>query len=120
MPQPWRLSSRAPHHPPAAACSTMQAATLRGRDVAPAQPCWASSVAKNSLAFASCPQVQEVCQLVCLRSARLCAAAITGMLQRVGHPCGSRAAGGSGSAGPAPPVVVAVDGSVFEKYDKFR
>ncbi|KAL4423126.1 hypothetical protein ABPG77_004809 [Micractinium sp. CCAP 211/92] len=64
--------------------------------------------------------VQEVCQLVCLRSARLCAAAITGMLQRMGHPCGSRAAGGSGSAGPAPPVVVAVDGSVFEKYDKFR
>lgn len=65
-------------------------------------------------------QVQEVCQLVCLRSARLCAAAITGILQRVGHPCGSCGAGGSGSSGPAPPVVVAVDGSVFEKYGKYR
>lgn len=66
-----------------------------------------------------CLQVREVCQLVCLRGARLCAAAITGILQRVGHPCGSCAAGG-GDAGPAPPVVVAVDGSVFEKYAKYR
>ncbi|KAL4458290.1 hypothetical protein ABPG75_013155 [Micractinium tetrahymenae] len=66
--------------------------------------------------------VQEVCQLVCLRSARLCAAAITGVLQRVGHPCGSCSAGGggSGSGAPAPPVAIAVDGSVFEKYARFR
>ncbi|KAL4854923.1 Hexokinase-1 [Chlorella vulgaris] len=61
--------------------------------------------------------VQEVCQLVCLRSARLCAAAIAGVLKRIGHP------GGSGTAGqdvPVPCVVVAVDGSVFAKYPKYR
>jgi hexokinase len=62
-------------------------------------------------------QVQEVCQLVCLRSARLCAAAIAGVLKRIGHP------GGNGTAGqdvPVPRVVVAVDGSVFAKYPKYR
>lgn len=61
--------------------------------------------------------VQEVCQLVCLRSARLCAAAIAGVLKRIGHP------GGNGTAGqdvPVPRVVVAVDGSVFAKYPKYR
>lgn len=62
-----------------------------------------------------CLQVQEVCQLVCLRSARLCAAAIAGILKRVGHPCGT-----GSSQGTPPPVVVAVDGSVFAKYGQYR
>ena len=67
---------------------------------------------------------QEVCRLVCLRSARLCAAAIAVVLKRSGHPCGGGGGGGgpsssSGSSSP-PKVVVAVDGSVFTKYRQYR
>lgn len=61
-----------------------------------------------------------MCQLVCLRSARLCAAAIAGILQRAGHPCGGASASGGAASAPAPHVVVAVDGSVFAKYSKYR
>ncbi len=64
------------------------------------------------------PQVQEVCRLVCTRSARLTAAAIAGVLKRLGHPAGT---GGSSEGGAAPPrVVIAFDGSVFSKYSKYR
>lgn len=64
-------------------------------------------------------QVQEVCQLVCLRSARLCAAAIAGVLHKAGHPSGGSGSTGSNGSAP-PPVVVAVDGSVFAKYRSYR
>jgi hexokinase len=66
---------------------------------------------------------QEVCRLVCLRSARLCAAAIAGVLKRSGHPCGGGGAGdGPSSTGGSSSqrVVVAVDGSVFSKYRQYR
>ena len=64
-------------------------------------------------------QVQEVCRMVCTRSARLTAAAIAGVLTRLGHPAGM---GGSSSAGGIQPprVVIAFDGSVFSKYSKYR
>ena len=62
------------------------------------------------------PQVQEVCALVCTRSARLTAAAIAGVLKRLGHPAGTGGAVGTDT----PRVVVAFDGSVFSKYDKYR
>lgn len=62
--------------------------------------------------------VQEVCRLVCSRSARLTAAAIAGVLKRLGHVAGT---GGSGtSIAPPPRVVIAFDGSVFSKYNKYR
>ena len=64
-----------------------------------------------------------MCRLVCTRSARLTAAAIAGVLKRMGHPAGAGAGAGAagGSEAPAPPrVVVAFDGSVFAKYAQYR
>lgn len=57
-------------------------------------------------------QVHEVCLLVTQRAARLCAAAIAAMLQHTGR---------LGAEG-APPqhTVVAVDGSMFKHFCKFR
>lgn len=55
---------------------------------------------------------------MCSRSARLTAAAIAGVLKRLGHVAGT---GGSGtSIAPPPRVVIAFDGSVFSKYNKYR
>ena len=60
------------------------------------------------------PQAHEVCVLVTRRAARLTAAAIAAMLRHTGRGCLG--------AGGAPPqrTVVAIDGSVFKKFAKFR
>ena len=54
--------------------------------------------------------VKSVCELVARRSARLCAAAVAGVLQHMQ----------SGSEEPLGHVVIAVDGSVFTKFPKYR
>lgn len=55
---------------------------------------------------------KEVCGMVAGRSARLCAAAIAAVLDRVRHD--------ASSVTPESPIVIAVDGSVFAKYGKYR
>lgn len=59
--------------------------------------------------------VRRVCRLAALRSARLAAAATAGVLKHAGYSTGDGSGGGSGGR-----VVVAVDGSVFAKYDKYK
>lgn len=72
--------------------------------------------------------VREVCGLVALRSARLCAAAIAAVYERcrggveeMGAINGEeRSAGTAGSGGAVEPFVIAVDGSVFSKYPAYK
>lgn len=61
-------------------------------------------------------QVQEVCLLVTQRSARLVAAAIAALLRHSGRGCQDDAS----SQGEVQHTVIAVDGSVFSKFPKFR
>ncbi|GAB4822195.1 hypothetical protein N2152v2_009241 [Parachlorella kessleri] len=58
-------------------------------------------------------KVKEVCLLVTRRGARLCAAGIAAVLKHTGRGCG-------GADQPAKRTVIAVDGSVFKKFAKFR
>ena len=54
-----------------------------------------------------------MCHLVALRSARLCAAGIAGVLKHMGRAC-------TDDQQPGEDVVVAVDGSLFAKYTTYR
>ena len=59
--------------------------------------------------------VQQVCQLVAVRSARLAAAAISGVLKHTGRTCTS-----PGAPPAEAKAVIAVDGSLFAKYAKYK
>jgi hexokinase len=55
--------------------------------------------------------VHDVCDIVALRSARLAAAGITGILRKIGR---------DGKNGEYTRTVIAMDGGLYEHYAKFR
>ena len=80
---------------------------------------------KNDLSLNDLKVAREVCRLVSLRSARLCAAAIAAVYERCRGDDGTARdstctiENRTGTA-VVPPFVIAVDGSVFSKYAAYK
>lgn len=76
-------------------------------------PAASASGALQQQAITRCTtlQVQEVCRLVCQRSARLIALGVAALLRQMGR---------DGSEGPAPRTAVVVDGGVAAHYAAHR
>ncbi|MCO5584454.1 hypothetical protein L7F22_038382 [Adiantum nelumboides] len=64
--------------------------------------------------------VVELCDIVCERGARLCAAGIVGVLKKIGRDGSTVSSRIKNESGRGKRTVVAMDGGMYEHYPKFR